>query len=116
MKRRDDFVVSVTVDWNDWRSANARFGDLRDVHWHQPHGAPHPLVHAYVSCVDMRSGDLSHDCGGSPAPHRIRVCVLKRHNMPTVYAELARRADEWQGASTLPSSVARSLIPRIVRE
>jgi hypothetical protein len=96
----EDCAVSVTTEWNDWRTAYARLGDLRDVHWHQPKGAPHALVHAYVSCLEIASGDLAHRCDALSAPHRLRVCVLKCRNIPTVYAELARRADENCGAST----------------
>ena len=83
MKPHDDLAISVTADWNDWHSANARLGDLRDVHWHQPKGAPQPLIHAYVSPSDASTGH--------------RVCVLRSHNIPDVYAELARRADQARG-------------------
>ena len=85
----NDSAISVTVEWNDWRSANTRLADLRDVHWHHPKGAPHPLLHAYVSCTEV-SG-LAHTCEASSAPHDIRVCVLKSHNIPAAYEELVRR-------------------------
>ena len=94
MRPYDDFEICVTADWNEWRSANARLGDLRDLHWHQPHRAPHPMIHAYLSCANIVSGDLPHHCDPSSAPHRIRVCVLKSHNLASAYAELVRRADQ----------------------
>ena len=87
----DDSAISVTGDWNDWRSANARLADLHGVHWHQPKGAPHPILHAYVSCREISGSGLPHQCEASSAPHDIRVCVLKSHNIPAVYTELARQ-------------------------
>jgi hypothetical protein len=103
MTDRHTLAVSVNAEWNDWRFANARLSDLQDVHWHQPTGAPQPLVHAYVSCADFVVGTLPHACEPSSAPHRIRVCVLKSHNIPDAHAELARQADGRRGAR-LPMS------------
>jgi hypothetical protein len=91
MDSRDDAVVRVHQEWDGWRSAEVRSSDLRDVHWFQPRRAPQRLVHGYVSCAKV-AHDLQHDCEGTPA-HRLRVCILKRHTVPTTYAELARRAD-----------------------
>jgi hypothetical protein len=104
MTRYDDFAVSVTAGWNDWRSAMVRFADLRDIHWHQPKGAPHPLIHAYVSAAHVVSGDLSHPCDDASVPHHIRACILKSHNMPAVYEELTRTADAGQRAAHVPPS------------
>jgi hypothetical protein len=94
MKPQNDSAISVNVEWNDWRSAQARLDDLRNVHLHHPKGAPHPLLHAYVSCSEIKGGDLAHTCDASSAPHDIRVCVLKSHNTPASYAELASRRGE----------------------
>jgi len=91
MTSHDNCAISVNAEWNDWRSANARLSDLHDVHWHQPKGAPHPLLHAYVSCTEITGPALAHDCEASSAPHTIRVCVLKSHNIPAVYTELVRQ-------------------------
>jgi hypothetical protein len=104
MKPYDDCGICVTADWNDWRTAHARIGDLRDVHWHQPRRAPQQMLHAYVSCANI-VGALSHPCEGTSAPHQIRVCVVRRHNVASVYAELARRASE-----ALPPVRLRSLV------
>ena len=105
MQRNDDAVVSVNVVWNDWRCAIVRLADLRDVHWHQPKGAPHRLLHAYLSCASVVHGDLPHGCDGASVPHQVRVVVLKKHNLPAAYAELLQRADGSRRASDLPSSV-----------
>lgn len=102
MKRFDDFAIAVTAEWNDWHCASARFADLRDVHWLQPKGAPHALIHAYASCGHITNGHLPHQCDGSPA-HQVRVCVLKVHNLPDVYAELVKKADARGAAPHLPS-------------
>ena len=91
MNSYNDSAISVNVEWNDWRSAHARLADLHDVHWHQPKGAPHPMLHAYVSCREINGAALPHQCEASSAPHAIRVCVLKSHNIPEVYTELARQ-------------------------
>jgi hypothetical protein len=104
--RRYDFEVAVTADWNDWHSATARLADLRDVHWHQPKGAPHPMIHAYLMCGNIANGNLPHRCDASAVPHRVRVCILKCHNIPAVYAELVQRAGTGEAVSHLSSFAA----------
>jgi hypothetical protein len=94
MRASDDFLIRVQADWNGWRNAEVRINDLSDVHWLQPHGAPHPLVHGYIACSTIATGDIPHGCDRRTAPHRLLVCILKRHTIATVYAELTRRADE----------------------
>lgn len=106
MRGYDDILVRVQSDWNGWRGASVRVGDLHDIHWSQPTGAPHVLVHGYISCSRIVSGDLPHDCDGRSAPHRLRVCVLKRHTLPAVYAELTRRADHQRTGPLRPRSIA----------
>jgi hypothetical protein len=91
MTPHDDCAISVNVAWNDWRPAKARLCDLRDVHWHQPKGAPHPMLHAYVSCREITGSAMLHQCEAASAPHDIRVCVLKSHNIPAVYTKLVRQ-------------------------
>ena len=68
--------------------------DLHDIHWHQPPGAPRPLIHAYLSCSKLQSGNLLHDCEPMSAPHQLLVCLLKSHTAPWVFEDLARRASE----------------------
>jgi len=84
-------LVPVRCSWNAWRTAEVRLGDLEGIHWYQPAGAPRRLVHAYVDCTKMR-GLIAHDCQKTPAPHRLLVCVLKRHLAPPAYSELVRLA------------------------
>jgi hypothetical protein len=90
----DDISICLHADWKHCQIASTRFADLHDVHWHQPPGAPQAMVHGYVACTDLVTGDIPHDCDPMTAPHHLHVCVLKRHTIPRVYAELARLADE----------------------
>ena len=89
-----ELLIRVHREWHGWQSAEVRFGDLRDIHWSQPAGAPQSLIHAYVPCTAMVSGDIPHDCDGTPAPHQLLVCVLKRHAIPSAYTSLVRHADQ----------------------
>jgi hypothetical protein len=94
MEPEHGLLIRVHREWHGWRSAEVRFGDLRDVHWFQQPGAPHSLIHAYVSCTALVTGDIPHDCDAKSAPHRLLVCVLKRHALPSAYTALVRCADQ----------------------
>jgi hypothetical protein len=96
----DGSLVVVQCEWNGWRTALARLGDLEDVHWLQPSGAPRRLIHAYVPCTKLQSGNLSHVCDAATVPHRLRVCILKCHIAPGVFEALARGADDRERLST----------------
>jgi len=85
-------LVVVQRDWNGWRKAMAPVSALEDVHWHQPVGAPRPLIHAYVTCSALVSGDVPHECADG-TPHRLLVCVLRQHTAPSVFEQLTRAAD-----------------------
>ena len=92
--RQPNALVVVQRDWKGWKKAMAPLQSLQNVHWHQPHGAPRPIIHAYVSCADLASGDVPHECSAVGAPHRLLVCVLKCHTAPSVFDELVRRAEQ----------------------
>lgn len=94
MRASDERVIRVQSAWNGWRSAEVRLSDIREVHWFQPTRAPRALVHGYMFCSNIVTGEIPHDCDRRTAPHRLLVCILKSHTIVTVYAELARRADE----------------------
>lgn len=89
-----DALICVQGAWNGWRTAEVRLGDLEHVHWLQPERAPRQLLHGYISCMKVVSGDVQHECAGTPGPHRLLVCVLKHHNTAGLYAEVARRASD----------------------
>jgi hypothetical protein len=89
----NDTPIRVHGAWDGWQHAEVRFADLEDVHWLHPHGAPHALIHAYISCGSISAGEIPHDCSPRSAPHRLRICVLKRHATPSAYAALIALAD-----------------------
>jgi hypothetical protein len=97
MSAHDDSLIRVHGEWKGWQTAEVRFRDLLGVHWFQPNQAPHPLVHGYICCTQIVSGEIPHACGRT-APHRLLVCVLRSHTLPTAFAELARYADQHQAA------------------
>jgi len=96
MPGHDHMLIRVQSEWNGWRGAEVRLADLCEVHWHQPSRAPRRFVHGYMSCSNIVTGDIPHDCDRTSAPHRLLVCILKSHTVPVVYASLARRADDQQ--------------------
>lgn len=102
MQAYDDVLIRVHAEWNGWLNAEVRMDDLQDVRWIQPNHAPHPIVHADVSCSSLATGHLGHACDPQSVPHRVLVCVLKRHVMSEVYAELARRADGQARPANVP--------------
>ena len=108
MRAEDETLIRVQRDWNGWRTGEVRLGDLQSVHWFQPSRAPRPLVHGYISCASIVSGDIAHDCHLSDPPHRLLVCVLKSHNVPVAYVELARRADEQRISGRTDAGVQRT--------
>jgi hypothetical protein len=87
-------LVVVQPEWNGWRTAVARMIDLEEVHWFQPKGALCPLIHAYVSCTTLLSGGIPHECPSTASPHRLHVCILKRHTSACVFELLSRLASE----------------------
>lgn len=84
-------LVAVQAAWNGWQSAEVRLSDLHDLHWFVPPGAHSSLLHAWIGCTSVVMGCIPHACDLSTAPHRLRVCLLKSHTAPGVYAQLARR-------------------------
>jgi hypothetical protein len=87
-------LVVVQGEWNGWRTAVARLVDLEQVHWLQPKGAPRRLIHAYVPCTKLQSGDVAHECHERSAPHRLLVCILKCHTAHSIFEALSRAADD----------------------
>jgi hypothetical protein len=86
-------LIRVQIEWNGWRSAEVPLSELEDLHWFRPHDAPQRLLYGYVSCESLMNGTVPHDCDRVSGPHRLHVCVLKKHVVPSAYAEMARRAD-----------------------
>ena len=89
----NETFIRVHRQWNDWRSAEVRLRDLEGIHWFRPVGAPRPLIHGFIRCNDLVNVDLMHECIGPSAPHRLLVCVLRKHTVASVFHELEARAD-----------------------
>jgi len=106
MALTEEVLIRVYGSWNGWEHAEVRLANIRGVHWLQPDHAPHRLLYARVSCTDFVSGNIPHQCDES-APHDLLVCVLKRHVLPSAYAELVRCVE----LSSVPSLVDRT--PRL---
>jgi len=110
----DEMLVTVQREWNGWRTAFVRVGDLQEIHWFQPTGAPRSLIHAYVNCADLIDGEIPHDCESTPRPHRLLVCVLKSHTTVSAYTEIARSANQaivpFGSGSALPASGTHSAL------
>ena len=96
MPAHEDMLIRVLSEWKDWRYAEVRLRDLHGVHWLQPSQAPRPFLHGYTLCTNLVTGEIPHRCDRSGSPHRLLVCILKAHNLPTVFAELgaSRRASD----------------------
>jgi hypothetical protein len=94
MQAYGDALIRVHAEWSGWLNADVRLGSLHGICWRQPHRATHAIVYAYLFCSDIVRGALPHDCHHESAPHRLLVCILKRHTIPSVYTELARRAEQ----------------------
>lgn len=103
----DDRTIFVEQTWNGWRIAEIPVRNLHEVHWRQPAGAPRALLHGYISCGDIAADVFAHDCDRGSAPHRLLVCVLKKHCAPSTYASVAERA----GASVKTVAPATTAIP-----
>lgn len=96
----ENMLIRVHWNWNGCRTAEVRLGDLQQLHWFQPPRAPRPILHGYIQCTRIVTGDIPDDeCNRVDAAHRILVCVLKKHALPVPYMELARRAAARASAS-----------------
>ena len=89
-----DHLIAVQTMWNGWRTALVRVGDLENLHWFQPVGAPRALLHAELACTALRSGSVPHQCDPSTRPHRLMVCVIKSHITAVIFEALANLAGE----------------------
>jgi hypothetical protein len=93
MSNAPERLIRVQIEWNGWRSAEVPLSGLEDPHWFRPREAPQTLLYGYVSCASLVNGTFPHDCDRLSGPHRLHVCVLKKHVVPSAYAEMAQRAD-----------------------
>jgi hypothetical protein len=88
--------VRVRGRWNDWRIAECDLSAVTEPHWARfsvegGAPAPRPLLHGYVLC-DILEGDIGHEHDAGSAPHRLKVCILKKDNLPAAHHALAELA------------------------
>lgn len=94
---KNEPVVWVRRQWNDYRDAAYRIRDVSGWHWSDVSGgvnvaAPRPFIHAYVSCNSIIAGELAHSCSHGKGPHRIKVCVTKKMNKK-IWKEIERAVE-----------------------
>jgi hypothetical protein len=93
MATQSDLRVRVRGLWNGWQTAEVWIEDLSDIHWHQPPGAPRPLLHAHIWRERIVSGSVPWGNGQGRRSDRLLVCVLKHDVTPEVHRHLSRVAD-----------------------
>jgi hypothetical protein len=109
MEIDEGMLIRVHGSWKGWRNAEVKLGNIRGVHWSQPDQAPNQLLYGFISCTDIVSGEIPHECDHGSAPHDLLVCVLKRHVVSSAYATLVRSAEQRGGfASPSTSREARA--------
>lgn len=87
-------AVYVRRDWNDRRIGKVRWSDLENPRWDNVSGGTQiesrrPFVFAYVWCNKVQ-GDIAHSCLHGPAPHNVKVCIMKRDNSAKVWNRVSR--------------------------
>ena len=78
-------------------AARYRLDDLDGVHWDTVSGGrrqplPQPFVCGYVDCEDAVEGEVGHSGSHGRCPHRIKVCVVGKDNLPAVMSDLRASA------------------------
>ena len=92
MKISDNIKIKIRRHWNDWRIAEIEYSKISDLHWDNISGgiaapAPQYFIHGYIWC-DSYDGDLAHSCRHGEGPHRIKVCITKTDNDPSVFKKI----------------------------
>ena len=82
-----DFPVYVRRGPMDSLTAVCMFAQIQRPRWDYITGGvrrftPYPMIFGYVYCDRFISGEVAHSCAyGGPAPHLIKVCLIKKLNM-----------------------------------
>jgi hypothetical protein len=85
-------LVVVQLDWRDWHRAFVPLAAVEKLHWRRVPGAPRAMLHGYIWCSRVVAGVLHHNCALQDGPHRLLVCILKRHTIPSIYDAMSRQA------------------------
>ncbi len=94
----DQETLNVRRHWNDYRIAKVRLADFQSPHWDTMSGgvhaaSPRPMVYGYIWCDQLLEGELGHSCTHGPAPHRIKVVVVKKDNSAAINRIVRDAAD-----------------------
>jgi hypothetical protein len=90
-----DYLVVIRRTWNDaGRTAKISLSKIEDLHWDRRSGgvrsfAPRAFIHGYVWC-DEYEGTLAHSMVHGKCPHRIKICITKTDNEPSVFQTVKR--------------------------
>ena len=103
--------VRIRRQWDDGRIGEVSEDDLHHVAWDTISGgvnapAPQPFLHGYVWCTDVE-GEIAHSCEHGPAPHWIKVCIVKKDNDSKIYQALADLAGPKPKREPRPDSELR---------
>jgi hypothetical protein len=83
--------VTVRRHWKDWQTDVVDLRDLEDLRWASISGgahvpSPHPFIHGYVNCEKVPN--VAHSGIHGTCPHRIKVCIVKKDQEPSIYRAL----------------------------
>lgn len=86
----DDDLVSVRRAWNSGEIAQVYVGDVSSPLWDIIGGGtketpPEAFIYGYIMCDTIVSGGVAHSCLHGTGPHSIKVCILRRDNLPRIY-------------------------------
>ena len=95
----DGAVIYVRRQPSDWRIATYRAENVSSFRWDTESGGvnrafSHPAVCANVMCNQMINRELAHSCIHGPAPHNIKVVLVKKDNLevwPMIEAAIGPR-------------------------
>ncbi len=116
-----DLILHVRRYPTDWKTATYRVEDVEGFRWDSVSGGvakntSRETLFAYVDCDKMLSGELAHSCRHGPAPHRIKVAIIKKLTDPAAFAFAKAAADQVRTTRRLQAAVAenfqRSTTPR----
>lgn len=85
--------VWVRRQSNDGFKAKYRLSDFTGAHWDNMSGGVYKIelqsfIYGYVNCQGMLEGEVSHSGIHGSCPHSIKVCALKKDNIPEVFDKL----------------------------
>ena len=84
--------MAIRRQWKDWQIGSVEFDKIENLRWDWSSGgvratSTQPFIHGYVKCTDVE-GEIAHSCEHGEAPHRIKVCVVKKDNGSKVWKRL----------------------------